>query len=304
MDPLEIRNLKKSYGSVPAVKGVSFNLRKGEILGLIGPDGAGKTTIIRSVVSLLLADEGEILYMGKNIRDNPTYIRSRIGYMPQRFSLYPDLTVEENLDFFGDLFQVPKQKQKQRKEELYAFSHLGPFKKRRAADLSGGMKQKLALSCMLIHQPDVLILDEPTFGVDPVSRHEFWEILKTQSRRQGTSILVTTAYMDEAGQCDRVGLMFAGRILALDQPQELEKQFTDPLYVLHCPQPHEVFEQIYHDDSLYVANLFGEGVHITLPRERTEEQLRNYLQEKRLTITKIERIKPSLEDVFLKLMHG
>jgi len=225
VNPIEIRGLHKSYRKTEAVRDVTFSVPEATIFGLIGPDGGGKTTIMRTLVSLLSFDSGEVLFQGKPVQENVSFVRSHVGYMPQRFSLYQDLTVAENIHFFAELFDVPREEMNSRIEELYEFSTLGPFKERRAGALSGGMKQKLALSCMLVHQPSVIVLDEPTFGVDPVSRNDFWEILKTLAGR-GTTILVSTAYMDEALLCDRVALVYRGRLLATDEPTALRKSST------------------------------------------------------------------------------
>ena len=302
MKPVVIENLKKSYRTLQAVKGVSFDVEAGEILGLIGPDGAGKTTIIRILVSLLEPDEGRVWFMGEDAVRNPAFVRARIGYMPQRFSLYQDLTVEENLSFFGDLFQVDRRKQAEIKRELYAFSRLEPFKDRKAGALSGGMKQKLALSCMLMHQPQVLVLDEPTFGVDPVSRNEFWEILRHLAR-QGTGILVTTAYMDEAHLCDRVGLMYQGEILALDKPDALLKGFNEDLYLVSGENPNALYHEISGLNQPWRVNLFGDGIHITDTGRIGKEQIAARLREAGIGFHRLEKTEPSLEDLFLKLMQ-
>lgn len=301
MNPLIITNLQKSYGSVKAVHGVSFEVKPGEIFGLIGPDGAGKTTIIRTIVSLLNPDQGEVLFQGKNVSQNPTFVRANIGYMPQRFSLYQDLTVEENLNFFGDLFQVSKDEQTRRKVQLYEFSRLGPFKDRRAGALSGGMKQKLALSCMLIHEPKVVILDEPTFGVDPVSRSEFWDILKMLAKN-GTSLLVTTAYMDEASLCDRIGLIFEGEILALDEPSSLLKNYDKTVYVIETDNAHVVYEKLKASANWGQFNLFGDGVHVTDEQNISAEKIQTELVRLGLSFSSIKQIEPTLEDLFLELM--
>ena len=301
-NPIIINNLQKSYGAVRAVRGVSFEVQEGEIFGLIGPDGAGKTTIIRIVVSLLAADSGEVLFKGKSVGEHIQYVRTNVGYMPQRFSLYQDLTVRENLDFFGDLFKVPPDVQRQRREELYAFSKLGPFENRRAGQLSGGMKQKLALSCMLMHEPDVILLDEPTYGVDPVSRSEFWDILKKLAER-GTTILVTTAYMDEAHLCDRVGLMFDGQLLALDTPSALLKQFEKPLFLVESSRPHETYTALKNADFKGEYNLFGNGVHISAGKDFGRNELIKLLEENRIEYKSIRPVQPGLEDLFLELQR-
>ena len=300
---LSLHNVQKSYGDIAAVKGVSFDVRQGEIFGLIGPDGAGKTTIMRMVVSLLNPDAGEIYFLGKNVLAEPSFVRSRIGYMPQRFSLYRDLTVEENLHFFGNLFNISSTDQERLLKKLYTFSRLGPFRKRRADDLSGGMKQKLALSCMLMHDPQVLVLDEPTFGVDPVSRSEFWEILRTLAT-EGTAILVSTAYMDEASLCDRVGLMFEGQILALDTPKRLLAQFEDDLYLIETEQAHLVYEKLKAAADCGHGVLFGNGVHLTDIHKLGQGLIEKRLRQLSIDFTAVQRIQPELEDLFLRLIRS
>jgi len=301
MNPIIIKDLIKSYDTVKAVDGVSLDVKRGEIFGLIGPDGAGKTSIIRILVSLLRADSGQVLFEGKEVCQNPAFVRSNIGYMPQRFSLYQDLTVDENLNFFGDLFAIQKKQQMQSKEKLFEFSKLGPFKNRRAGQLSGGMKQKLALSCMLMHAPEVIVLDEPTFGVDPVSRQEFWEILKALAA-EGTSILVTTAYMDEARLCDRVGLIFEGNILAVDQPDKLVAAYKAPLYLIHSDTPHLIYEKIATSVLAADVDLFGDGVHYTDNRKIGKQGLVVELVKIGLLTDNIEKIEPDMENLFISLM--
>jgi ABC-2 type transport system ATP-binding protein len=299
--PIEVLGLEKSYGPVRAVRGVSFTVERGEIFGLIGPDGGGKTTIMRTIVSLLNPDAGEARFQGRRVDRNPGWVRSRIGYMPQRFSLYQDLTVEENLRFFADLFMVPHGELPARMERLYGFSGLGPFKDRRAGKLSGGMKQKLALSCMLVHTPEVIVLDEPTFGVDPVSRHELWTILKSL-RDQGTTVLVSTAYTDEAGLCDRVALVFKGRILALDVPGRLGGLFTEVLYVARTDSPHTVYDALRETGLCGECNFFGDGVHFTLAPGATADMVTAALENSGAPWQEIRPAEPGIEDLFLKLM--
>ncbi len=304
---LEARRFSRNYGKVQAVREVSFSVEKGEVFGLIGPDGGGKTTLLRSLVSLLSIEEGELFFEGRSVREEPDYVRRQIGYMPQRFSLYQDLTVEENLHFFADLFNVPRGDARKRIDDLYGFSGLRDFADRRAGALSGGMKQKLALSCMLVHSPGTIILDEPTFGVDPVSRNEFWQIL-FRLREEGTTILVSTAYMDEAGLCDRVGLMYGGHLLAVDEPEALRTRYPGTLYGLRTEQPHLALDALEESGLCGECHLFGEGVHLTLADEVSSEGIESYLGEKGLTWESFAPIRAGIEDLFLLLMkegsHG
>jgi len=301
VNPIEVHGLHKRYGQVDAVRDVSFSVEEANIFGLIGPDGGGKTTVIRSIVSLLSFDAGEVLFQGKAVDKNVDYVRSHVGYMPQRFSLYQDLTVAENLRFFADLFNVPRNELGPRVEQLYEFSSLAPFKDRRAGALSGGMKQKLALSCMLVHQPSVIVLDEPTFGVDPVSRNDFWQILKTLAAR-GTTVLVSTAYMDEALLCDKVALVFKGRILAADAPQLLRTRFEEQLYLAATDAPHIVYAALQKSSLCGECELFGDGVHFTLANGATEADVARALADRGTAFSGIRLIDPGLEDLFLKLM--
>lgn len=300
---LEARDFVKNYGDVRAVRGVSFSVLQGEIFGLIGPDGGGKTSLMRSLVSLLSIDGGELFFKGKPVGENADYVRRNIGYMPQRFSLYQDLSVAENLRFFADLFEVEKSEAESRIGELYGFSGLQPFSGRKAGALSGGMKQKLALSCMLVHSPDIIVLDEPTFGVDPVSRSEFWQIL-TRLRDEGTTILVSTAYMDEADLCDRVGLMFNGKILAIDEPVELHKRYPGQLYGVRTGEPHLVHDALEKSGYCGECNLFGEGVHFTLKEGASEADITSLLSGGKLAYETFGPIQSSIEDLFLRLMKG
>jgi ABC-2 type transport system ATP-binding protein len=300
---LEARDFVKNYGDVKAVRGVSFSVEKGEIFGLIGPDGGGKTSLMRSLVSLLKIDGGELYFKGRAVSENPDYVRRNIGYMPQRFSLYQDMSVAENLRFFADLFNVDRDLARTRIEELYGFSGLKPFADRKAGALSGGMKQKLALSCMLVHSPDVVVLDEPTFGVDPVSRSEFWQILG-KLKEEGTSILVSTAYMDEADLCDRVGLMFNGKILIVDEPSALPERYPGKLYSVRTDDPHLVHDALEESGLCGECNLFGEGVHLTLADGSAEEEIRDLLDGKSLSFDSFEAIDSGIEDLFLRLMKG
>jgi ABC-2 type transport system ATP-binding protein len=301
MNDIEIRDFQKSYGDIPAVKGVSLDVKKGELFGLIGPDGAGKTTLIRAICTLLSPDSGTIQVRGRDVIRHVPETRAVLGYMPQRFSLYQDLTVEQNLQFFADLFRVPKVERAKRLETLYKFSRLGPFKKRQAGALSGGMKQKLALSCALIHTPEVLILDEPTFGVDPVSRQEFWEILR-EIRQEGTTILVSTAYMDEADQCDRVALFFEGEVKGTGSPEELRKLFRFPLFRLEGTNLQELRRFFNELPSVHTTQLFGDALHVAFQQMPSESDWQQWQEQAGQNLSGWKTQQPSIEDVFLDMI--
>ncbi|RMF64273.1 MAG: ABC transporter ATP-binding protein [Calditrichaeota bacterium] len=299
---IEIDHFHKSYGAVTAVADLTLSVEEGELFGLIGPDGAGKTTTMRTLCTLLKPDRGRLLVDGRDVCTDVAYIRGILGYMPQRFSLYPDLSVEQNLNFFADLFGVSKEEKAQRIERLYAFSRLGPFKRRLAQDLSGGMKQKLALSCTLVHTPKILILDEPTTGVDPVSRKEFWEILQ-QLQREGVTILLSTPYMDEAGLCDRVAFMHQGRILALDNPARLTRLFPYHLYEVSATDRQALVAYFLSETDAVSVQTFGDRLHVSfrdpLPR-KARDRIRAQAP---CEIQEINAIEPSVEDTFLTLMN-
>ena len=303
MQPVVLKKVHKNYGAVKAVTDVSFDVKEGEIFGLIGPDGAGKTSIMRMIVSLLIADSGTITFFDKDVIHNNSYVRSNIGYMPQRFSLYQDLSVEENLNFFGDLFNVPKDTQQKRLKRLYAFSKLELFTKRFAGDLSGGMKQKLALSCMLMHEPQVMILDEPTFGVDPVSRLNLWEILD-ELRKEGITLIISTPYMDEAERCDRIGLINYGHILSLDTPRNIIKDFKFPVFRIKTNTPHILYNQLIKILNEQDIQLYADGVHV-IDRNKSGLALLNTKIQSNFEMENVpEQIEPSLENIFLDLMQN
>lgn len=300
---VEVNNFVKTYGDVQAVKGISLGVKEGELFGLIGPDGAGKTTLLRTICTLLLPDSGSIHVQNMDVTKESAAIRSILGYMPQRFSLYQDLTVAQNMRFFAELFQVSPEDQKIRMAELYQFSRLEPFKKRRAGALSGGMKQKLALSCALIHTPDILILDEPTFGVDPVSRKEFWDILHT-IRDKGTTIIVSTAYMDEANLCDRVALFFNGKISVTNKPDILRDSFKYPLFQVRGKDLTALNTIFNSYDGIHTIQKFGDTLHISfyqLPGDRLWQQ---WKEQSKGVLIDWETIDPTIEDVFLDQMEN
>lgn len=302
MAQLIIENVSKRYGETLALNQVSLAVESGELFGLIGPDGAGKTTLIRSICTLLIPDSGRITVAGLDTHLEMAAIRSRIGYMPQRFSLYQDLSVSQNLQFFADLFQVPPKERPQRLEQLYHFSRLGDFKNRLAGNLSGGMKQKLALSCALIHTPEILVLDEPTFGVDPVSRQEFWEILH-DIRAGGTTIFVSTAYMDEADQCDRIALFLEGNVATLGSPDDVKGQYPFPLYRLNAPDLRQLKTFLSQQRGVTGIQLFGDALHVSFSTEPTTDTWESWAREPQFQGMRWQKQNPSIEDVFLAHMQ-
>lgn len=258
---ISISNLSKSYGNVQALKAISFEVRQGELFGLIGPDGAGKSTLYRILTTLLLADQGKAEVMGLDVVDDFREIRNRIGYMPGRFSLYQDLTVEENLDFFATIFGTTIEANYELVKDIYV--QLEPFKTRPAGKLSGGMKQKLALCCALIHKPEVLFLDEPTTGVDPVSRKEFWQMLK-RLKDQGIAILVSTPYMDEAALCDRIAMIQKGEILSIASPESINESFNGTLVAMKSHRMYELLLALRKHPKVASCYAFGEYLNATL----------------------------------------
>lgn len=301
MDPIVVDKATKTYGDTGGYRDVSFSVNEGEMFGLIGPDGAGKTSLIRTLCTLLHQDAGTVTVLGYDGLTETGEIRSRIGYMPQKFSLYPDLTVQQNIAFYADLFGVPAHERPRRLADLYRFSRLEPFKHRRAGRLSGGMKQKLALSCNLIHTPALLILDEPTFGVDPVSRAEFWDLLG-EIRRQGSTILVSTPYMDEAERFDRLALMHQGRVLRIGTPREVRAGYPYLLYRTVAPDLRALRDFFSGQANLVTLQLFGDALHVSFTREPDPALLKVWRDQ--AGITAWERIDPGLEDVFLHEMGG
>jgi ABC-2 type transport system ATP-binding protein len=300
---ISVINLSKSFGKSTAVKNLNFDVKKGELFGLIGPDGAGKTTTIRSLATLISPDSGELSITGLDVSRKVRAIRSITGYMPQRFSLYPDLSVSQNLNFFANLFEVPKKEIAERKKRLFKFSNLEPFSERLAGRLSGGMKQKLALSCTLIHNPVVLFLDEPTTGVDPVSRNEFWEILQ-ELRKEGVTILVSTPYMDEALLCDRIAIMHEGSILAMGRPGKITELMRNHIYKITGQDLVLRSNLISRIPDIISVQSFGDSLHITVLPAISHEQISLNIQGILGKQIKIEPIAPSLEDVFIGLIEG
>jgi len=303
MNAIEVNNITKTYSTkkntITAVDDVSFSVSEGELFGLIGPDGSGKTSIFRILTTVLLADKGTAKVMNLDVVKNYTSIRDMIGYMPGRFSLYQDLTVEENLNFFATIFNTTIQENYELVADIY--KQLEPFKTRRAGKLSGGMKQKLALSCALIHKPKILFLDEPTTGVDPVSRKEFWEMLK-RLKAQGISILVSTPYMDEANLCDRIALIQTGKILEIDTPQNIVNRFDKNLYAVKSKSMFNLLNDLRDYLKTESCFAFGQYHHLVLNEENPDiNELKSYLKDH--TELEITQIKPNIEDRFMQLMR-
>lgn len=301
MHSVQIKNISRSYQGVQALKEINFSVKQGEIFGLIGPDGAGKTSLFRILTTLLLPDSGEALVESLDVVRDYREIRKIVGYMPGRFSLYQDLSVEENLEFFASVFGTSIEQNYDLIRDIY--SHIEPFKKRRAGALSGGMKQKLALSCALIHRPKVLILDEPTTGVDAVSRKEFWDLLG-KIRSEGITILVSTPYMDEAELCDRVALIQKGEIMSIDTPSEISKRFTKHLYsIIGSGINFKIVQMLRATEYCQSAWLFGQTVHASLNDPAMESRLKKDLENISGDI-KIEKIEAGIEDTFIDLMQS
>jgi ABC-2 type transport system ATP-binding protein len=300
MDAIRTAGLTRCFGTQVAVDHVTFAVSEGEIFGLVGPDGAGKTTTMRLLTGILAPTGGDAWVDGLHITREADLIKERIGYMSQRFGLYPDLTVLENIDFYADLYDVAKEDRAEKTERLLAFSNLTPFKRRRAGNLSGGMKQKLGLACALIHTPRVLFLDEPTNGVDPVSRRDFWRILY-QLLREGVTIFVSTAYLDEAERCSRIGLMHQGRLLACDTVDGVKGLMQGAMLEVQCDRPREAAKILQPGN----VALYGDKLHVRvdtadLGRDRVERTLKAA----GFTEIEIRLIEPSLEDVFTSSIPG
>ncbi len=300
MQAISVDNLKRKYGKVEALKGLSFTVEAGEIFGVIGPDGAGKTTLFRILTTLLLADSGKAIVDGNDVVKEYKAIRRKVGYMPGRFSLYQDLTVEENLKVFASIFNTTIEENYHLIKDIY--HQIEPFKKRRAGALSGGMKQKLALSCALIHKPVVLFLDEPTTGVDPVSRKEFWEMLG-KLKKEGITILVSTPYMDEAEMCDRIALIQNGEFLKIDTPQNIIQQYSNTLWSARSDSMSQLLKDLRDHEAVLSCFAFGDNHHVTLPKESTlsPQDLSYYLQSKGHTNIELFAIEAGIEDCFMEL---
>lgn len=300
---IEARGLSKKFGNVTAVDGLTLSVAPGEIFGLVGPDGAGKTTTMRLLTGVMQATSGSAIVLGLEVSRDPEAVRHRIGYVPQNSSLYADLSALENLHFYADLFNIPRAERDRKTTELLAFSRLEPFAKRLAKNLSGGMRQKLALCCALIHRPEVLFLDEPTIGVDPVSRREFW-ILVYQLLQQGLTLLVSTPYLDEAERCHQVGLMDHGRLIACDTPAGLRQLLPGSLVEVRGPSPEAASPLVRRLPEVLEAQVFGDRLHVLVGDvERDLPRLRAALTAEGFSEAHLRPITPSLEDIFVTLLR-
>jgi ABC-2 type transport system ATP-binding protein len=299
-DAIHVDNLSKSFGAITAVDAVSFTVEQGEMFGIVGPDGAGKTTTIRMLCGILAPTAGTAKVLGFDVLLKPDEIKKHIGYLSQRFSLYGDLSVDENIEFFAEINGVYDYKA--RREELLDFTRLTPFRDRLADRLSGGMKQKLALACTLIHTPRLLLLDEPTTGVDPVSRRDFWRILQSLLK-DGITIVMSTPYLDEAERCTRVALMNKGRIMRVDAPDQLKRLMTGDIVEIVCERVREASRLLQHDSRVREVQTFGDRLHIVLDdAARDVPSVTALLRQQGIPITSTRNVSPSLENVFISLL--
>lgn len=304
MDVLSVSMLGKEFAGTTAVAALDLQVRKGELFGLVGPDGAGKTTTLRLLATIMLPSRGSGTVLGFDLVREAESIKRKIGYVPQRFSLYGELSVRENLEFFADIFKVFGPVREERFRKVLDFSRLEPFQDRLARDLSGGMRQKLALSCALVHTPEILFLDEPTTGVDPISRRELWKLL-LQLWRQGTTIVVTTPYMDEAERCERIGFMQGGRLLEIDSPARFKSRYPYDVVELACEDRPRARSIILRNSEVRGVEIFGDKMHVKTPcAERWVPRLKEILVSAGIEVHFAKRVAPSVEDIFLYLARG
>ncbi|MRR33765.1 ABC transporter ATP-binding protein [bacterium] len=302
---VSIRDLSKRFGDFVAVNRVSLDVRRGEVFGFLGPNGAGKSTTIRMLCGILTPSDGSGSVAGFDIIGQPEQIKTRIGYMSQKFSLYDDLTVEENIDFYSGIYRIPAEKKAERKEWVITMAGLAEHRGSKMGILSGGWKQRLALGCAVLHEPPVIFLDEPTSGVDPISRRNFWDLIYRLAE-QGTTVFVTTHYMDEAEYCDRLGLIYRGELIALGTPEELKTRFMEEEVIeVVCDRPQVAIEHIEALEEVRHAALFGAGLHVVArDAERTIPVMAEALAQRDFPVRRIEKIVPSLEDVFVSLIEA
>ncbi|HSJ31247.1 MAG TPA: ABC transporter ATP-binding protein [Longimicrobiales bacterium] len=303
MSAISVRALSRVFGAATAVDSLTFDVGAGQLFGIVGPDGAGKTTTLRMLAGVLPPTSGDAEIMGVSVAADPEGVKPHIAYMSQRFGLYQDLTVRENILFYADLYRVPRRELPARMERLYRFSQLGDFEHRLAGQLSGGMKQKLSLSCALIHHPSVLLLDEPTFGVDPISRRDLWLILH-QMVADGMSVIVTTSYLDEAERCDRVALLHEGGLLALDTPAAIQQRLEGRLFSVRGDDARALRDALRGIPDVRHATLFGDAVHAVTDAGTTAASLRDGVLRSGTPVDRVETVRPSLEDAFIELVGG
>jgi len=304
MDAIRINNLTRSFGTLTAVDRLTLSVAEGEIFGLVGPDGAGKTTTMRLLASIMDPTSGDAWVAGHHTVKEAEAVKEKVGYMSQRFGLYPDLTVMENITFYSDIYGVPRLGREEKIDRLLTFSKLTPFKKRLAGNLSGGMKQKLGLACALIHTPQVLFLDEPTNGVDPVSRRDFWRILY-QLLREKVTIFVSTAYLDEAERCNRLALIHKGRLLALGTPDEVKRLMRGSIIEIRSSEPRRAAALLREQLKSDSVGLFGNRVHVVAKDpDKSTAQAQKILASAGLEAVSIHPAEPSLEDVFISVLAG
>ena len=296
---LDIRGLKKAFGETQAVRGIDLTVARGELFGIVGPDGAGKTTLIRMLCGIIKPDEGSAKILDLDLVTQLQEIKQHIGYLSQRFTLYPDLSVDENIEFFAEIHEVKDYKKRQ--DELLEFTRLTPFRTRLADKLSGGMKQKLALACTLVHTPEIIFLDEPTTGVDPVSRRDFWKIL-SELLKNGTTIVMTTPYLDEAERSSRVALMNKGEILVADTPQNVKRRMKEKVVEIVTPDIRAAYDAIKQIPATHEIQAFGDRLNVVLAADRDEGEVRKQLELSGVEITQMRTVQPSLENVFISLM--
>jgi ABC-2 type transport system ATP-binding protein len=299
MPAIALQSLTRKFADLTAVNGLTFSVGEGELFGLVGPDGAGKTTTLRMLAGVLPPTSGDATVGGISVVRDPEGVKHHIAYMSQRFGLYTDLTVRENIEFYADLYRVPRSERAARLERLYQFSNLGPFEKRFAGQLSGGMKQKLSLCCALIHRPNILLLDEPTFGVDPISRRDLWFILH-EMVHEGVTVLVSTAYMDEAERCDHVALLDHGSIVALDTPAALQQSLPGEMLAVRVNDTHRALETLGALRPAPSASVFGDTIHVRLSAKSDWPALESALTQAGISVLERHDIDASLEDVFIE----
>jgi len=301
---IEIRNLTKTFESQVAVNNVSFDVKKGEVFGFLGPNGSGKTTVIRMILGLINPTSGTGKVLGYDISKDKEKLRNNIGYMSQKFSLYEELTVEENLDFYAGVYCIPKNKIKDKKKEILQMADLTGKENLIVSNLSGGWKQRLALGCSIIHEPEILLLDEPTGGVDPIARRQFWDIIYNLSK-QGVTILVTTHYMDEAEHCNSIGFLYYGNLLSLDTPNNMKEKVIDgDIVEIRADNTLKCIEVLKTKSMVKDASVYGAGIHAMVEEGLNLDELKFLLSENCVEVHSIKKVKPSLEDVFVFLVEN